>query len=738
MKRRAFLTMVLSSMGALIMPKKGKPWPVHGSGPPSPFNGGRSQGQSAGLAGGGDFPFINCLKTAEPWNDASGFLPDPSTLDSDGYPTSMPSAFYHTSFAIPQQSERAGDYKVTWTGDGAAISCGGVTGSGVNSSFTITAPAGGILNFYITATGFNASNRPRAVSVYHVDDEAAYLAGEIFGTLFLAKLRQAKFGVYRFMTWQNTNQSNMSQWAHRKPASYVFYYGSELRANLYGGVTTNSGNDYSVTAPGAWSGDADKATVTVKWNASGSSTTPTLKVGAGSAFVIKTFGGQALAVSDEPVSGGTSTLTLDLDLNCWLKLDGYGLENGVPPEICARLCNEVGMHPQFAMPFLAVDPITDYPIQLATYVRDTYSWMIPRFEGPNECWNFIFSGTLYADNKAFVHWGNAFDFSNWYGKVMSVLGQAVSTVYGADRSRYQILCGVQTGLGTDASGTASVDVRLTSAAYVAQAAAPQSPYTKTAAKLWVTHVCCATYMGPSEQRTNQETIDAFNYVVTNAGNPTAQLALATGFANTLASGSGTFNLANIATYYANWKTWGAGWGVNGLTAYEGGYSPDDPVTQGTSNITGATKAAQCVLTLADYSIDGVTNSGNPAVAGMTLTLSGVGGMTQLNGNTYTVVSVSGNSVTINVDSTGFSTYTSGGSALYVSAIGWIKTLRRASKAVASIQTHLTTNYNSFVTAGGTFPSCFQLAGDSTWGVWDPDIYASPTPPQWSAIVAFNA
>ncbi len=73
------------------------------------------------------------------------------------------------------------------------------------------------------------------------------------------------------------------------------------------------------------------------------------------------------------------------------------------------------------------------------------------------------------------------------------------------------------------------------------------------------------------------------------------------------------------------------------------------LTQTGFAITGATKATQAVLT--------TTTTFTP---GQSVTISGVVGMTQLNGNTYTVVANTGTHLTINVDSTGFSNYVSGG------------------------------------------------------------------------------
>lgn len=68
-------------------------------------------------------------------------------------------------------------------------------------------------------------------------------------------------------------------------------------------------------------------------------------------------------------------------------------------------------------------------------------------------------------------------------------------------------------------------------------------------------------------------------------------------------------------------------------------------------ITGATQAYPCVLTCA-----------GAFSAGKLLLISGVQGMTQLNGNVYQVITSNSTTVTINVDSTAFTAYTSGGTA----------------------------------------------------------------------------
>ena len=221
-----------------------------------------------------------------------------------------------------------------------------------------------------------------------------------------------------------------------------------------------------------------------------------------------------------------------------------GLQNGVPPELMVRLCAEVGAHPHFVAPPLALDPITDFIPKLAAYCRDNApSWMVPRFEGPNELWNIAggFYQTTYAMAKSRAYgWGD--DYHNWYGKVMSVMGQAVSAAYGGDRSKYQVLCGVQTAVGSDAGGTASHNDRLASSKYVSQSAPPQAPYTKTPASNWVTHICCAQYYTPSDYKTAQEASYAAAYATAE---PSLKDSIANAYAMTSNSGAGAFTLSKV-------------------------------------------------------------------------------------------------------------------------------------------------------------------------------------------------
>lgn len=632
------------------------------------FNGGRSQVNLNFLQTGGDFPFLNCMKTGQSWSfmDNSGW-PAPDTLDANGYPTSISNGGVFTVFFVPSQSARPGTYVATWDGNGTIhLGMDHVRVSGSNSSSS----GKGRLVFSTKSSrfivGIQKIGSPHITNmkVFHADDESALQEGLVFGAKFKQRLLEANFGVIRFLNWQDANTTNVTTWASRKPASYAFYSASEFRPGLYAGVTSNVGAAYRASLPGFQL--VDKAMVIVKFNASCAGPCTLDINGTGAVNVLNEYAGALSADTNSYVEGGTwrsiATLVYDADLKGWIKFGGdvalasTGISNGCPPELMIRLCAEVGAHPHFIAPALAVDPLTDYIPRLAALCRsEGPAWMVPRFEGPNELWNraagFLPSG--YAVAKAGAYgWGP--DLHNWYGKVMSVMGQAVSAAYGGNRNAYQVLCGVQTATGRSMEGTAASNARLSSAKYVSQAGPAQAPYTKSPAARWVTHVCCAQYYTPSDHGSPREREQAAEYARA-AGDVARQASIANGYARSSDGGAGPFTLQRVAEMYANWKAWTLSFGVRNMCGYEGGYSPD------------------------------------------------------LGGSPH------------------------------------VRALRAASKRAECLDAFTTTNYRNFVNLSGPdfkaeFPSCFQLSGstptDNAWSVLD-DIYVTPDPPQWKAIVAFN-
>lgn len=326
----------------------------------------------------------------------------------------------------------------------------------------------------------------------------------------------------------------------------------KINNNLPTGLWT--GQNYYVSATGLVAGTSFKISLTPGGSVISSFGTgatgnysvtrlPTLNINGSGAAPIRYAYGDPLGSSNMPKSVDSNsnpiygTLVYDVDLASWLKIGGdgtdgsTGLTNGVPIELMLKLCIKTGTHPWFVSSALALDPMTDFWPSCATYLKaNTPSWMIPRFEGVNEEWNTAngFFGVRYGWNKAWLHWsGVQFGTNQWQGKVASTLGQAISTVYGGvpDGTKYQFINGCQMAAAYFTTGPTVTqnNERMTSATYVAQAAAAQTGYTKTAASLYCTHVCTASYYQPNLQNTLAELQTAIKYSSVDAFNPTQQM-----------------------------------------------------------------------------------------------------------------------------------------------------------------------------------------------------------------------
>jgi hypothetical protein len=663
-------------------------------------NGGKNQTNLNFLQTAGDYPFINCLKTGQFWGRTSGNLPvTPDIVDANGYPTSLPSGV-STVFYVPTARDRpsvnGNKYVITWTGNGT-ISCvfnntlvsGSLTGSGGSGRYVFTTTD---FRFDLRITALPVTN----LACYHIDDEPDYLAGEIFSSKFKAKIIEGGIGVIRFLNWQQHNVSNVASWSDRKPVGYVVYNDVEARASIYAGATTNVANAYTTASfPSihssdgtAWTsgGPKDKDLVSVLFNASATqSGTCSLDIGnTGSPINILNEYCNALSSNTNTYPIGATfqsfgTLFYDAALGAWVKMGGdaafesKGIYNGVPIEVCLRLCSEVGAHPHFVAPFFSVTPATDFNRQLAIYCRDNSpSWLKPRFEGPNELWNI---GTAYALGTNYARkiangvygWPTSAndDINNWYGKVMSTMGQDIYSVYSNDTTKFALICGVQTGFGDTAPNRATHDPRMTAVRYLSQTA--QSGYSLTASKNYITHVCVALYVSPG--------------IYSEASEATMGLAYAAKQFTASISGTTltvTDVLSNLQTPFA------VGDYIYGNSAFQ----------NGAGTIAG-TRIAALTASTTPQTITGITQA-NPAVVTITtppadgtkiyIAGAATSGMTQLADGWYTARNPSGGT---------FQLYSFGNSAVNSSAY----TAYSGSGATAQPVGTYTINYSQTVASG---------------------------------------
>lgn len=188
-----------------------------------------------GLAGG--YPFLNVLKTAGLWAEGALFIP-PNRLDANGWITSAAGQF-GTQFSCPSQTERPGQYVIKGEGSGEIAVSGGsfmtVMDRGLGWRKTISMLDQKYATFFIRKMG---SQYIKNVRICHIDDEAALDAGQVFQTEYKNKI--ARFGVVRFMDAHNTNTSNVINWADRTPVSYFSYGVPTFPSQYYAGEIKQS------------------------------------------------------------------------------------------------------------------------------------------------------------------------------------------------------------------------------------------------------------------------------------------------------------------------------------------------------------------------------------------------------------------------------------------------------------------------------------------------------------------
>lgn len=319
----------------------------------------------------------------------------------------------------------------------------------------------------------------------------------------------------------------------------------------------------------------------------------------GTAYPIRYANGTAVnGASSLPAANTLATMVFDYDLQSFLMFGGSnstgyaGIQNGVPVEKRVTLANLIGAHIWEPMPYLAMDPQTNFPSSYMGYVRANCSyWQQTRWETPNELWNFAgaFFQSYYAWMKQSVHTGAFNDQDNWIGYVGSMLGQTAWAAYGSQTSsggtkliggiggqagsppqQYRLHIGVQSfPASISPTGPSQNATRFTSAAFVA-GQPTRSGFTNTAASFWMTHINTTSYYQPSMDGTLAQLTTAVNYAIVNANNPTAQAVNAAAYIDTLATVSSTVTISIASPAIIHWPAHPFEVGSNFTLATTGG------------------------------------------------------------------------------------------------------------------------------------------------------------------------
>jgi hypothetical protein len=538
-----------------------------------------------------------------------------------------------------------------------------------------------------TVSGNQASN----FAFFHIGDETAYWSsaapcgkgeGCIIGSMLKMRIQQANLAVLRDLDWTLGNISNCTTWATRKPIMYSSYTTSEMRnaASGAGQFVNSSGSGasggtvrysadtdvYSITLGSG--GPVDKQTILMAPPANGTISSKISINGTGAVPILTGYGAPLANGFGAfiPQSANITTVVYDAVLGGFLNYGGsllgsLGLNCGVPPEVFVEINAEVATTPWHVPGPMALDPMTDWIKQYATYIKTNYASMKPIFEASNEPWNCAGGpyNPQYFSAKSFVYihedpaWKSGYfcgaggNLNSEVGKVASTMGQDLTTVYGA--GNFELLVPVQTSW----NGSATFNDTLRSSAYINQTIAPTQPgYTQTAAYKYVTRVSIANYWNTGNYNAQSEAAVGYCYYFYSIssgcqGFYVSQAAVLQAKMATATSGINTFSF-----FAKQWNAWASTCSLRSRPAdctvnanvplmyYEGGYSEDVQATDIIGSIPNISNAPQAVLTL----------PGNGCAPGQPVVLANLGGAWASANGSYTVVSATADTCAINLNS----------------------------------------------------------------------------------------
>jgi hypothetical protein len=738
-------------------------------------NGGRYQTQ-LGLPGfEGQWPFKNKIKMSSIW---SASRPDAANINANGYPTSAigtPELVISDEGNTFQSGQRvlAWDGTATFTISGASVASGslsGTNGRAVLNLSTDTSPKN--ITLTLTATDGTLDN----MRWLHINDEASYNAQKLaypnkepFNPKFIEVTQGLNIGSFRFLDAQLGNISNVCTAAHRMPVSHFSYVVSHFPPSAY--ATLTSGSSSTMTATKTGFALVDGATVILDLGTAAISGTPTLNIEATGAKLIKTPSGVTWTKADTTGSPRRGAFTYVAILDRWVTtaIDfDDGIIAGWPWEVMLDLCNILNCHGHFVPPFLTVDTPSDYMPAFATMAASTLNPGLKAFWEiwPNECWNTAFYGTKHAEQIGTARWSAA-SIDDACGRWGSLLGASISSIYGGDTSRHALLGGVFTITAPDNVAGANTLRRFESTRHV-------SVNGGTPAKNYITHVCPHNYWTTMKAFAGTVGTSAEMYL-----RGVAYVAAARDWFNGDAATKQSlidaqFDEAQVEawmvseadTRIARWNAVAQHYGI-GVIPYEGGYYPGDinsDPTHGFDNITLGNPTIIVVNKInatQAHAFQPTSTSGMRARFRSTASGLGLTSTTQLNGNTYDVLSVTDTEIRLDVDSTSFTPFVPGdGNSGAFSAIAnagikgivydgygntgnqTLSAFQEATKASPYILYATQKSLQRLAAGGWLYPSDFFLFGYSpnvkSLNQWSKYNYLYSTPnKQVDAMTLFN-
>lgn len=228
---------------------------------------------------GKDFPFIDRIKTINPW---TAIMIDPQAprhtapTDANGYPVQEAGVYAYQAL-VPLEPASAGQSKIFhlyYDGDATMQ---------VNGAKVLSQKPGELIvdmtdaNGLLTMVPSPGGKLPTKINLVRDDHVALFKAGEIFNPTFLEKLDS--FSELRLMDWTNTNSSTIKNWSDRTtpddmtwgttgttdgvPLEIQVALANKLNTNIWINIPHEATDDY-VTKALTYVRDNLKAGLTVK------------------------------------------------------------------------------------------------------------------------------------------------------------------------------------------------------------------------------------------------------------------------------------------------------------------------------------------------------------------------------------------------------------------------------------------------------------------------------------------
>jgi hypothetical protein len=573
-------------------------------------NGGRAQTQTYFPQYGNDYAPINLMKYANPWvGQTSQEHLTPTQVDANGWPTDWSDGAPYTGFFAPgPDTGLSNSWWVLAQGEGSIVvgaatvlegsltASGGTLAARISLNSVVTDPTQSPYRQHsitLTVATRGAGSYLTNIAFVHADQLTRYQAGEKWNSVFVDRLIEGGVGLLRTLDWSPANLPCVALWEHNKSINNFSWSAGEMRADHWGGDTTNSSQDFTCSVPSGGFSYTHGEIVLCRFNTAANSSGSRLRVGAGAYKPIRLGNVTALSGGATVPAGRVSALMYHQTLDCFLFWgDGLG-SRCLPTEAILDLCATVGCHAWVHAPVTALEPLTDYAAGLATFCKtfaETHApWMKFFGEPGNEIWNktYGFDATYVAEAIGNALWGLTENHDQAYGMFASRLGAAWKTVFSNDTSKFAVMCSTQTLFGGP-----KLDERLNAAEYVADGG--------TSARSNVQAVAGASYWNAAAQWDNTAASAYAADYAAATGNAAAQQAIIEEFVET-----GWDWVENELREKVEEIGLIATTGGFLFVVYEGSYSPDDcpsylPNYAARTVLTRASKNARAIEPITQY------------------------------------------------------------------------------------------------------------------------------------------